>query len=190
MKTIVEKIIDDHVDIVKNSIDEKQIFSLSDMIVDAFINNKKLIFFGNGGSASDCEHIVAEFVGKFKKKRRSLPAISLTSPSSLITAIGNDFAFENIFYHQIPSMTYHGDICFGLTTSGKSVNVLKALDLASQRGCKTVLMTGEGYDFSLKNLTDIVIVKSIVTERIQEVHLLIGHILCRLVEDFMFNKLK
>jgi len=181
MNKIIKKIIDDHVKAIY-FLNDRNIIKIAGIIADAFKRGKKIILFGNGGSASDCEHIAAEFVGKFKKNRVSLPAIALVSSGPLLTSIGNDFAFENIFSRQIPAMVYEGDVCIGLSTSGKSKNVLLGLEEARQRGCTTILMTGKNTSIEVNTIDKIISVHSDETARIQEIHILIGHMICELVE--------
>ncbi len=181
MKTIIEKIIDDHIKAIQ-FLNEREIIKIAEIITDAFRNGKKIILFGNGGSASDCEHIAAEFVGRFKKNRVSLPAITLVSSGPLLTSIGNDFAFENIFSRQIPAMVYEGDVCIGLSTSGKSKNVLLGLKEAKERGCITILITGKDILTDVDIIDEVISVHSSETARIQEIHILIGHMICELVE--------
>lgn len=139
---------------------------------------KKVIFFGNGGSASDAEHLATEFIVKFKTERKSLPSISLTSNTSLITACANDFDFSYIFKRQLESILENGDIVIGISTSGKSKNVLKALDYANKKKNFTCLFTG---NYKTKNKYKCIIsIPSKETARIQECHILIGH---ALIED-------
>ena len=143
----------------------------------------KVIWFGNGGSATQSQHMAAEFVGRFRKERRSLPAISLTENMASVTAIGNDYAFDQIFSRQIEGLALPGDAAIGLSTSGNSPNVLRGLRKAKELKVAAIGLTG-GSGGQMASLCDICIcVPSTVTAHVQEVHLAIGHILCGLVED-------
>ena len=153
------------------------------MIVNSIKNKKKIIFCGNGGSAADGEHLCAELAGRYLKKRKAYPAIALTGNSSLITALANDYGFENIFYRQIESIGEKGDILFAITTSGKSKNILNILQLAKKKGIKVILLTSIKAK-NLKNKVDLIIpVPSERVDRIQEMHIGIGHIICETVEN-------
>ena len=143
----------------------------------------KIIWFGNGGSATQSQHMAGEFVGRFRAERRSLPSISLTENMASVTAIGNDYAFEQIFSRQLEGLAAPGDVAVGLSTSGNSPNVIEALRTAKTLRISTVGLTG-GSGGRMASLCDVCIrVPSTVTARIQEVHLTIGHIFCGLVED-------
>ena len=153
------------------------------MIVNSIKKKNKIIFCGNGGSASDGEHLCAELAGKYLKNRKAYPAIALTGNSSLVTALGNDYGFENIFYRQIESIGKKGDILFAITTSGKSKNILKVLKLVKKKGIKVILLTSIKAK-NLKNRVDLIIpVPSKRVDRIQEMHIGIGHIICETVEN-------
>ena len=153
------------------------------MIINSIKKKNKIIFCGNGGSASDGEHLCAELAGRYLKKRKAYPAIALTGNSSLVTALGNDYGFENIFYRQIESIGRKGDILFAITTSGKSKNILKILQLAKLKGIKVILLTSAKAK-NLKSKVDLIIpVPSKRVDRIQEMHIGIGHIICETVEN-------
>lgn len=144
----------------------------------------KIFLFGNGGSAADSQHIAAEFIGRFKKERKSIPAVALTTDTSIITALGNDYGFDTIFERQIEGLGFPKDIAIGLSTSGNSLNVLKGIKKAKKIGMNTISLTG-GTGGKVARLTDIsLIVHSKNTARIQEAHIIIAHIICDLVEDF------
>ncbi len=151
-----------------------------------FEMGNKLLFFGNGGSAADAQHFAAEFVNRYIMDRPPLPAIALTTDTSILTSISNDFSFHDVFAKQLKALGREGDIAFGISTSGTSLNIIKAFEVAREIGIKTVALTGnEGG--SLIRLADYaLIVPSSSTPRIQEVHVLIGHILCELVEHYLF----
>jgi D-sedoheptulose 7-phosphate isomerase len=147
----------------------------------------KLLFFGNGGSAADAQHLAAEFVGRFVLERRPLPAIALTTDTSLLTAVGNDYGFDQVFSRQIQALGQAGDIAVGITTSGNSPNVLLALKEARAAGLKTIGLAGKDGG-ALKTAVDIpLIVPHPITARIQECHIAIGHLLCELMEADLFS---
>ena len=155
----------------------------ADRMIRALKGGRKIIWFGNGGSATQSQHMAAEFVGRFRQERRSLPSLSLTENMASVTAIGNDYAYELIFSRQLEGLAQPGDVAVGLSTSGNSRNVLEALRKAKTLQVTTIGLTG-GSGGQMKSLCDLCIcVPSTVTARIQEVHLTIGHILCGLVED-------
>ena len=152
------------------------------VMASALQGGRKIIWFGNGGSATQSQHMAGEFVGRFQRERRSLPSISLTENMASITAIGNDYAFEQIFSRQLEGLAQPGDVAVGLSTSGNSANVVLALRKAKELKLDTIGLTG-GAGGQMAALCDLCIaVPSTVTARIQEVHLTIGHILCGLVE--------
>jgi len=157
-------------------------------IIKAFKQGKKIFFFGNGGSAADSQHIAAEFVGRFQRERKALPAIALTTDTSILTAIGNDYGYEAVFKRQIEALGQKGDVAFGISTSGNSKNVIEAIKTAKKIGLATISLTGCGGG-KLAKLTDIsLIASSKNTARIQESHICIGHVICQLVEDEMSKK--
>src|SRR3990167_9531021 len=158
------------------------IASVAECFVSAIRNGGKILLCGNGGSAADAQHVAAEFVGRFAKERAAWPAIALTANSSTVTAIGNDYGFEYIFSRQVEALAKKGDVVVGISTSGNSGNVLKALAEGKKRGCTTIGMTGKNGG-KLRTLADISIsVPSDETPRIQETHILAWHIICELVE--------
>jgi len=143
--------------------------------------------FGNGGSAADAQHIAAELSGRFLRERKSLPAVALTTNTSSLTAIANDYGYEDVFSRQLEGLVSTGDLVVGISTSGKSRNVIEGLRVARSRGAVTVAFVGENTD-EVAKLCDIVIsVPSKDTARIQECHILIGHIVCELVEKTLFG---
>lgn len=143
----------------------------------------KILFMGNGGSAADAQHLAAEFVGRFVKERRGLPAIALTTDTSILTAIGNDYGFERVYERQIEALVNHGDLVIGLSTSGNSPNVVRAIELAKTLGAKAVGMTGQSGG-AMTAICDICLkVPSNVTARIQEMHIMLGHIICAAVDE-------
>jgi D-sedoheptulose 7-phosphate isomerase len=156
------------------------------MLVDTFVRGGKLLVMGNGGSAADAQHFVAEIVGRFKMERRGLPAIALSTDTSILTAIGNDYGFDLVFRRQVEALAVAGDLVVGISTSGNSPNVLKALELAREKGCRTVGLLGKDGG-SIKNVCDLaLIVPTDDTPRVQEGHITIIHIVCDLLEKKMF----
>lgn len=191
MKEIIKKEFVEHIEIskkIKNLLLEV-IEKAAVLCIEALEENKKIILFGNGGSAGDAQHLAAELVGRYKKERKGYPAIALTTDSSAITAIGNDYGFENIFSRQIEALAQEGDVIIGISTSGKSTNVLKGLELAKKMKCKTIMLTGKKK--VSKKVVDLNIsVPSINTPRIQEMHITIGQIICGLIEKSLTEKSK
>ena len=157
--------------------------SVGEKMVLALRDGKKLFFFGNGGSAADAQHLAAEFVGRFDRQRRALPAIALTTDTSVLTSISNDYSYESVFARQLEGLGSPGDIAVGISTSGNSPNVLSGIRSAKEIGLVAVGMTGlSGKE--LLELSDYCIrVPSDHTPRIQEAHILIGHILCEMVDE-------
>ena len=146
---------------------------------------KKLLFCGNGGSASDSQHLAAEFVGRYEKERRALPAVALTTDTSILTAVGNDYGFERVFERQVEALAQKGDVLFAISTSGNSKNVLQAVNKAKQMGVYTIGFTG-GSGGALHSLADLsILIPSKKTSRIQESHIMIGHILCECVDELL-----
>lgn len=160
-----------------------EILEIAELIIDSLKKNGKVILFGNGGSASDSQHIVAELVGRFKKDRASLAAIALTTNTSVLTSLANDYGYEIIFAKQIEALGQKNDIAIGISTSGKAKNVNAGIKQAKKMGLKTVALTGQDGG-ELAKLADLsLIVPSKVTARIQEAHITIGHIICELIEQ-------
>ena len=151
-------------------------------IVKCFKKGNKIVLFGNGGSAADAQHVAAEFIGRFKINRKSLPAIALTSNQSIITAISNDFSFDSVFSRQCESLISKGDVVIGISTSGNSLNVKKGINTSKKNGAVTIGLLGNNGG-SIKKCVDIpLIVNSTSTPHIQEVHRTICHIVCEIVE--------
>ncbi|MFH1063218.1 MAG: D-sedoheptulose 7-phosphate isomerase [Candidatus Omnitrophota bacterium] len=164
----------------KNS---EQIIAISKAIIAAYQNDKKLLVFGNGGSAADAQHMAAELVGRFKKERRAFAAIALSTNTSILTALANDYSYDYVFERQVEALCQKDDIVIGISTSGKAKNVITALKKARGKGAFTIALTGAKGD-NLNELADIcLMVPSDDTPRIQEAHITIIHIICKLVED-------
>jgi len=159
----------------------------ANVMIETYKHDGKILFCGNGGSAADAQHLAAELVGRFKKERRALPAIALHVNTSALTAIANDYSYSEVFVRQLEAFGTEGDVLVGITTSGKSENVLKALAKAKDKGLKTIALVG--MDVSrVAPLCDVVLsVPSCDTPRVQEVHMLWGHIICGLVEEALFH---
>jgi len=165
----------------------KTIISVVELIVEAFHEGNKVMLFGNGGSAADAQHIAAEFVNRFMIERPPLPAMALTTDTSVITSIGNDYKFDDIFLKQIKALGKEGDIAWGISTSGNSPNVLKALKEAKKMGLKTIGLTGKDGGKMAKMVDFLLNVESNVTARIQETHITLSHVICELVDIKLFN---
>jgi D-sedoheptulose 7-phosphate isomerase len=156
------------------------------LISEAFNANGKLLVFGNGGSAADAQHIAGELVNRFLQERRALPAIALTTDGGVLTCLANDTGFENVFARQIKALGTEGDVCLAISTSGTSPNIVRACEQARERGIKVIGLLGCGGG-RVAPLCDLaLIVPSNDTQRIQETHNLIGHVLCELIESAMF----
>jgi D-sedoheptulose 7-phosphate isomerase len=181
-KQLIESVISEHVNVIQ-SLDTSIIEDMVEMVVDCYTTQAKLILFGNGGSASDAQHITAEFVGRFVKERRPLPAISLGENTSSLTAIGNDYGYDMVFRRQLEGLAMRGDVILAFSTSGNSPNVVKALEYAKEQELRTIGFMGKDGGV-MKDIVDIgLVVPSNVTARIQEAHILIGHLICQLVDD-------
>jgi D-sedoheptulose 7-phosphate isomerase len=173
-------------DFVNNNISE--IIIIAEKIVVAFTNDRKLMLCGNGGSAADAQHIAAEFIGRFELERPPLPAIALTTDTSVITCIGNDYSFSDIFSKQVKAIGIEEDILMAISTSGNSPNIICAVEAAKDMGIYVVGLAGNDGG-KLKDLSDsCLVVNSNSTARIQESHILAGHIICRLVDYLLFQK--
>lgn len=163
------------------------ILGIANEIINTFKNGGKVILFGNGGSAGDAQHIAAEFMGKFHLNRDPLPAIALTTNTSCLTAIGNDYGYEQVFERQVRAIAKAGDIVIGISTSGNSLNVILGIENAKKCGCKTVVFIGRSG--KMANIADYVIsFPSSDTPRIQEAHITAGHLICDIVEKTLFSK--
>ena len=165
-----------------------RIAEMATLLVETFTGGGKLLVMGNGGSAADAQHFVAEIVGRFKMERRGLPAIALSTDTSILTAIGNDYGFDQVFRRQVEALAVAGDLVVGISTSGNSPNVQQALELARELGCRTVGLLGKDGG-SIKRCCDLaLVVPTDDTPRIQEGHITIIHIVCDLLEKTMFTR--
>jgi D-sedoheptulose 7-phosphate isomerase len=154
----------------------------------ALRNNGKILFAGNGGSAADSQHMAAELVSRLCYDRPGLAAIALTTDTSAITAIGNDYSFENLFSRQVEALGQAGDVFIGITTSGKSPNILKALEAARAKGITTIGFTGKSAPLMAERCDHVLNIPSSETPKIQECHILMGHIICALIEEEIFGE--
>lgn len=170
---------------IKRAIAKSKISEIEHMvkfIIMAYKRGGKVVLFGNGGSAADAQHLAGELVGQFAPKRQALPAIALTTNTSILTAVANDYGYDAVFSRQVEALVNEKDVVVGISTSGNSPNVIEAIKLAKTKGAKTIGLTG-GNGGKLAEVADLVlIVPSDSTPRIQEAHITIGHIVCELVE--------
>jgi D-sedoheptulose 7-phosphate isomerase len=170
---------------------DQQLLKMADKIaaqcIETLRNGKKILLAGNGGSAADAQHLAAELVSRLRYNRPGLAAIALTTDTSALTAIGNDYAFENIFSRQVESIGQPGDIFIGITTSGKSPNILNAFQAARERGMFCVGMTGMQAPMMTERCDLVLNIPSRETPKIQECHIMFGHIICAIVEDVIFG---
>ena len=190
MKKTIENIINSSID-TKEKLLKTEIPNIERAIrtIQGCVNKGgKLLIFGNGGSAADSQHIAAEFVGRFKLERKALPALALTTNTSTLTALSNDYGYEIVFKRQIESLGNKGDVALAISTSGNAKNVIEAVKTAKEKGLTTIALTGKNGG-ALKPLCDIaIVVNSQDTARIQETHILIGHIIAEIVESNLAGK--
>ncbi len=191
MKTTIENIINASIDTKKKIVSDNTlqpiIESAITAITYAFQNGNKVLFCGNGGSAADAQHLAAEFSGRFYKDRKALPSEALHCNSSYLTAVANDYSYDVIYSRLVDGICVKGDVLIGLSTSGNSKNILNAFETAKEKGVITIGFTGASGG-KMKDLSDYLInVPSTITPRIQESHILIGHIICELVEAKIFG---
>lgn len=185
MKSIIENEFDEHTKVINSTIKLAidDIESAAKICIECLKKGNKILIFGNGGSAADAQHLAAEITGRYKTNRKGLAAIALTTDSSALTAIGNDFGFDKIFERQVQALATSGDTLIGISTGGSSLNVVNALKLANNLDCKTIGFSGHnGGDFN--SICDVnIIVNSKDTPRIQEFHILISHTICHLIDQ-------
>ncbi len=192
IETLFNTVLQEHASVLRRIQDSPELAEglsvISKLILSAFRNEKKLLLCGNGGSAADAQHIATEFVSRFFLERQALDAEALTVNTSSLTAIGNDYSFDRVFARQVEAKGKPGDMLFGLTTSGTSKNIIAAFEEGRKIGLKNVCFTGEKAPAALDSLCDAVIrVPSSCTPRIQEAHILLGHILCEYIEKELFK---
>jgi D-sedoheptulose 7-phosphate isomerase len=182
--TLLTQHLAEHCDAIERLADmTEQLTPLAEAWRTALANGKKILFFGNGGSAADAQHLAAELVVRYRQNRPAMAGLALTTDTSIITAHSNDFGFETLFARQIEALAQPGDVCLGISTSGTSKNIIAGLQAANAKGCVTIAFTGEsgGECASIAQLS--FKAPSSITARVQECHLLVGHALCDLVES-------
>ncbi|UCH82494.1 MAG: D-sedoheptulose 7-phosphate isomerase [Nitrospiraceae bacterium] len=163
------------------------IIEVSRLIADTLNNGSKLLLFGNGGSACDASHIAAEFINRFQRERPAFPAIALNTDVAVLTSIANDYDYTSIFERQLKALAQDGDVVIAISTSGTSPNVIKAVETAVKKGLKVIALTGAKGD-KLASMSDYVFaVPSNDTPRVQETHITLGHVLCQMVEEILFE---
>ncbi|MBC8420543.1 MAG: D-sedoheptulose 7-phosphate isomerase [Desulfobacteraceae bacterium] len=190
MENIIEEILTSCLKTNEEFITENRskIASLAEKIASAFLRDRKLLICGNGGSAADAQHMAAEFVNRFQLERPPLPALALTTDTSVITSIGNDYSFEYVFSKQVKALGVEGDILLAISTSGNSKNVVSAVETAHKQGLYTAGLLGSNGG-KLSGMVDMaLIVRSNVTARVQEAHILAEHMICHLVDYILFQK--
>jgi len=189
MQSIIKHEFSEHIKASQNTLDSiaDQIETASKICINSLKNGGKILIMGNGGSAADAQHIAAELVGRYKTERKGLPAIALTTDTSAITSIANDYGFLHVFDRQVEALAHKDDVVIGISTGGTSPNVVNALTAANKLDCKTIGLSGkDGGDFNA--LCDVnLVVNSSDTPRIQEMHILIGHTICHLIEQESFK---
>ena len=187
MKDLIKKNIDDHLNILSESSDylTNEINNISLVLLECINAGNKILLFGNGGSAADAQHISAELTGRFVKERRALAAIALTTDTSALTAIGNDYGFDKIFQRQVEALAAEGDVLIGISTSGNSINVINALETGKTKKCINISLTGNKGGKILELSDYNININCNVTARIQEMHILVGHLLCTCIDEFI-----
>jgi len=188
MKTTIENEFSEHLKVAKNmSTLTSQVEIAAQLCIDGLQNGGKILIFGNGGSAADAQHIAAELVGRYKVERKGLPAIALTTDTSALTSIGNDYGYDRVFDRQVEALANEGDVAIGISTGGSSSNVISGLKTAKELGCKLIGFSGRDGG-EMNTLCDInLVVPAKDTPRIQEMHIVIGHTICHLI-DLEFDK--
>jgi D-sedoheptulose 7-phosphate isomerase len=189
MRDKILKSFRDSISVKQKFVDEymETIIEVSRLIADTLKNGSKLLLFGNGGSACDASHIAAEFINRFQRERPAFPAIALNTDMAVITSIANDYDYSTIFERQLKALAQDGDVVIAMSTSGTSPNVIKAVETAVKKGLKVVALTGAKGD-KLASMSDYVFaVPSNDTPRVQETHITLGHVLCQMVEEILFE---
>ena len=174
-----------HQEVLSKTIESLQshIYTACIITTEALKNGNKILLCGNGGSAADAQHIAAELSGRYKVERRGLPGIALTTDTSVLTAVGNDYGFDHIYERQVQALAQPGDVLIGISTSGHSKNVVRALNLARAMGCKTIGLSGRDGGVMHEFCDVNIVVPSNDTPRIQEMHIMIGHIICQGIDN-------
>ncbi|MGN0017797.1 MAG: SIS domain-containing protein [Candidatus Gastranaerophilaceae bacterium] len=188
----IKNYISDSVQTLQKILEDENILNkiqlISETIISALKNGNKILFVGNGGSASDCDHLATEFVSKFYKDRHAFNAISLTSNNALITALSNDFSYDKAFSRQIEAIGQKGDVLFALSTSGNSKNVVESIEIANEMNLTTIGLVGSKKSDMDEICSILIKIPSVETPNIQEAQMVIGHLICKLVEDKLFGK--
>ena len=185
MTSRIQRYFDEHLATVETLREQIEVIErATQLCTDALGQGRKILLCGNGGSAADSQHIAAELIGRFEKERRSMAAIALTTDTSALTAIGNDYGYDQVFARQVEGLGQSGDLLIGISTSGNSKNVVKAMEVAQSKGIRTVALVGDKPEGAMQAIADYVLAApSTNTARIQECHILIMHTLCQLVES-------
>lgn len=189
MQEIIQQRIAEHINVAQALYQQQgeKIEVAASVLAWALKTGKKVLFCGNGGSAADAQHLAAEFVGRYLLEREGLPAIALTTDTSILTAVANDYDFANVFARQVQALGNNGDVLIGISTSGNSPNVVRAIEVAKAKGIATIGFAGQGGG-KMRELCDVCLaVDSKVTARTQEMHILMGHILCELLDGVLIN---
>jgi D-sedoheptulose 7-phosphate isomerase len=186
---LLARSLEEHLETIKALLDSKlaEIETSGRLICEALSAGNKILLCGNGGSAADAQHIAAELVGRYEQQRRAFPAVSLTTDTSALTALSNDYGYDEVFARQVEALAVGGDVLIAISTSGKSPNIVKAAEKARALGCKTIALTGCSGEPLASQCGLSVIVRSDRTARVQEAHITIGHLWCEMV-DLMLGK--
>ena len=181
---VLARSLEEHLKTIQALIDSRlpEIEAAGSLIWDALKSGNKILLCGNGGSAADAQHIAAELVGRYEQERRAFPAISLTTDTSALTAVSNDYGYEEVFARQVEALAVAGDVLIAISTSGKSPSVIKAADQARALGCRTIALTGCSGEPLTAHCDLAVVVPSARTSRVQEAHITIGHLWCEIVD--------
>jgi D-sedoheptulose 7-phosphate isomerase len=181
---VLARSLEEHLKTIQALIDSRlpEIEAAGSLIWDALKSGNKILLCGNGGSAADAQHIAAELVGRYEQQRRAFPAISLTTDTSALTAVSNDYGYEEVFARQVEALAVAGDVLIAISTSGKSPSVIKAADQARALGCRTIALTGCSGEPLTAHCDLAVVVPSARTSRVQEAHITIGHLWCEIVD--------
>ena len=181
---VLARSLEEHLKTIQALIDSRlaEIEAAGSLIWDALKSGNKILLCGNGGSAADAQHIAAELVGRYEQQRRAFPAISLTTDTSALTAVSNDYGYEEVFARQVEALAVAGDVLIAISTSGKSPSVIKAADQARALGCRTIALTGCSGEPLTSHCDLAVVVPSDRTSRVQEAHITIGHLWCEIVD--------
>jgi len=192
LKRVIKQSIEASIDTKAKILNDEALIQVIDEVsryaVALYQRGNKVLLAGNGGSAADAQHIAAELVGRYGFDRPSIPALALTTDSSNVTAIGNDYGYDQIFSRQLEGMGVEGDLFIGISTSGNSANLIKACEVAKAKGIRSVALVGKDGGKMAQIANDAIIVPSNDTPRIQEAHILIGHIFCDIIEQSLFSK--